>query len=96
MKRIVTTNTLIKPSAVALVCNFEKTTPDSLLYHNKVVTFFHDFGLVIHNIYTIDSFSRFVGYSSDSNFDRLIIQMLKSWAWNEKVLKKLSKHYQTG
>ena len=60
-------------SAAAMVCNFQKPTPEkpSLLYHSDAVTFFHEFGHVMHNICTEANFTNFSGTSVERDFVEL-------------------------
>lgn len=49
--------------AAAMVANFErgKEAKDSLLKHSDVITFFHEFGHIMHNICTRSNFSSMAG-----------------------------------
>ncbi len=83
---------------IAIVANFNPPTKDnpSLLLHDEVVTLFHEFGHVLHNALTTANFSALSGTATSRDFVEVPSQMLENWAWNKGLLKKLSKHYQTG
>lgn len=83
---------------VAIVANLNKPSGDtpSLLKHSEVETLFHEFGHVLHNALTKAKYSAFSGTSVSWDFVEAPSQMLERWAWNPQVLKKISRHYQTG
>ena len=79
-------------------------TAPGLLYHSQVVTFFHEFGHVIHALCTRSEQSLLswawsaVPYPGGVEHDYLEVpsQMLENWTWDPSVLARLSKHYETG
>jgi len=58
------------PAAAAMVTNFNPPSGDrpSLLPHREVVTFFHEFGHIMHNMCSEAKFSRFSGTSVERDF----------------------------
>lgn len=84
--------------AVALLLNFEKKQPDreSLLYHDDVVTFFHEFAHTMHIICSKCDYIKFSGTAVEKDFVEMPANMLDNWVWEKEVLLKISKHYQTG
>jgi thimet oligopeptidase len=82
----------------ALVCNFPKATTGkpSLLTHDHVETFFHEFGHIMHQTLTKVKYGSYSGTAVARDFVEAPSQMLEEWAWDKNVLKELSSHYKTG
>ncbi len=87
----------IKPAA-AIVTNFTPPTDNmpALLKFDEVVTLFHEFGHVTHNIFTKSKYAMFSGTSVARDFVEVPSQMLENWAYDPELLKNLSSHYKTG
>lgn len=84
--------------AVAMVANLAKSTPNrpALMRHEDVVTFFHEMGHVFHGLLSKTRYARFHGTSVAGDFVEAPSQMLENWCWEPEVLKKMSKHYESG
>ncbi|MFQ6615545.1 MAG: M3 family metallopeptidase [Fidelibacterota bacterium] len=84
--------------AYALVCNFPKPTAEqpSLLPHDDVETFFHEFGHLLHGILTRSPLLSYSGTSVPRDFVEAPSQMLENWVWNEESLSLFARHYETG
>lgn len=82
----------------ALVCNFTKPTADkpSLLTHEEVSTFFHEFGHCLHTILTEVELGNFAGTNVARDFVEAPSQMFEEWTWNADVLNTFAKHYKIG
>jgi thimet oligopeptidase len=82
----------------ALICNFAKPTASDpgLLEYNDVVTFFHEFGHLLHGV--LGGHQRWAGISGIANerdFVEAPSQMLEEWARDPKTLQSFAIHYQT-
>jgi len=83
----------------ALICNFPGGTPGDpgLMEHDDVVTFFHEFGHLLHSIFGgHQRWEPISGISTEQDFVEAPSQMLEEWPKDLKVLQSFAKNYQTG
>lgn len=85
------------PGVAVVIANFTKPTSNkpSLLKHNEVETFFHEFGHAIHTILGATHMASFAGTNVKRDFVELPSQMLEEWIWDKEIIKYISCHYQT-
>ncbi|HVE14221.1 MAG TPA: M3 family metallopeptidase, partial [Elusimicrobiota bacterium] len=83
--------------AAAIVANFNKPTAEapSLLTHQEVETFFHEFGHIMHMTLTKAKYARFSGSGTAQDFVEAPSQMLENWVWRPEIVKRLSGHYKS-
>lgn len=86
------------PGVVVVIANFPKATAKkpALLKYSDVNTFFHEFGHAIHSLLGATELASFSGTSVKRDFVEMPSQMLEEWLYDPEILKKVSKHYQTG
>jgi thimet oligopeptidase len=83
----------------ALICNFpaaEEGDP-GLLQYSDVVTFFHEFGHLMHAL--LGGHTEWVGlsgFATEGDFIEVPSQMLEEFFRDEKLLQAFAKHYKTG
>jgi len=86
------------PEAI-LICNFPKPTADDpgLMEYGDVVTFFHEFGHLMHWILGgQQQWAGISGITMESDFAEAPSQMLEEWMHSPQVLASFAKHYKTG
>jgi thimet oligopeptidase len=81
----------------ALVCNFPPATASqpSLLTHSDVETLFHEFGHLIHGLFTQTPLAAQSGTGVCRDFVETPSQMFEHWAWEYESLQNFATHYQT-
>jgi thimet oligopeptidase len=84
--------------ASAIVANFTKPSASqpSLLRHSEVVTLFHEFGHILHQVLTRARFARFSGTSTERDFVEAPSQMEEHWCWDAEILGSFARHHVTG
>jgi thimet oligopeptidase len=86
------------PEAI-LVCNFPAPTAadPGLMEYTDVVTFFHEFGHLMHWILAgRQEWAGISGISMESDFVEAPSQMLEEWMRSPQVLASFARHYRTG
>ncbi len=83
----------------ALICNFPGGEPGDpgLMQYNDVVTFFHEFGHLMHAILGgRTEWAGLSGFATEGDFVEVPSQMLEEFFRDEKLLQSFGRHYQTG
>eukprot|EP00744_Colponema_vietnamica_P009359 GILI01013315.1.p1 GENE.GILI01013315.1~~GILI01013315.1.p1 ORF type:complete len:264 (-),score=76.03 GILI01013315.1:263-937(-) len=71
-----------------MLANFSRDN----LKHDEVVTYFHEFGHVMHHLCSKADFAKFAGTSVERDFVEAPSQMLENWCWESAPLSLLSCH----
>jgi len=77
----------------ALMCNFPR--PGEPMPHDQVVTYFHEFGHVLHHLLTTTELASFAGTNTARDFVETPSQMFEEWAWSRQVLDLFATHRDT-
>jgi thimet oligopeptidase len=65
--------------------------PKGLMEHSQVETFLHEFGHLLHNMFSgTQSWSSIGGMSMERDFVEAPSQMLEEWIWDYETLKKFA------
>ena len=83
---------------ISTVMNFTKPTADapSLITHDELVTFLHEFGHALHGIFAEGRYGSLTGTNVSRDFVELPSQIMENWAFEPEYLNSFAKHYQTG
>ena len=81
-----------------MVCNFPTPTKKvpSLLSVDEVETLFHEFGHLLHMTLSRVRLESQAGANVAWDFIETPSQIMENWVWNKEVMKKLSRHFETG
>ncbi len=82
----------------ALICNLPGGQPGDpgLMTHDDVVTFFHEFGHLVHAL--VAGHHRWIGIggnNTEQDFVEAPSQMLEEWTWDPATLATFATHHQT-
>jgi thimet oligopeptidase len=83
----------------ALICNFPHgdDKDPGLLQYSDVVTYFHEFGHLMHAILGGHTeWAGLSGFATEGDFIEVPSQMLEEFFRDEKLLQAFAKHYDTG
>ncbi|MDQ3880906.1 MAG: M3 family metallopeptidase, partial [Chloroflexota bacterium] len=83
---------------VTIVANLTKPSAEapSLLRHDEVVTLFHEFGHVLEGLFARPPFAMLDFQWQEWDFVEAPSQILEHWTWQADILRRFSRHYQTG
>ncbi|HSW96046.1 MAG TPA: M3 family metallopeptidase [Patescibacteria group bacterium] len=87
-----------KPHGV-LVCNFPDPNAQqgpALMQHSEVVTYFHEFGHLVHGIVSGEIEWARVRRPAEWDFIEAPSQFLEEWIYDYGVLRRFAKHVETG
>lgn len=82
-----------------LTCNFAPPVEDQpcLMTHDDVQTLFHEFGHCLHHLLTEVAWPQVNGINNvEWDAVELPSQLLENWCWEDEILSKFARHYQTG
>ena len=82
----------------ALICNLPGGQPGDpgLMTHDDVVTFFHEFGHLVHALVSgRHQWIGISGISTEQDFVEAPSQMLEEWTWDPATLATFARHYET-
>jgi Zn-dependent oligopeptidase len=82
-----------------MLCNLPAPSEDgtpALLKHMNVVTFFHEFGHIMHGLCAVGDGNSTRLAKCPRDFVEAPSQMLENWCWQPAILQRLSKHHTTG
>jgi intermediate peptidase len=85
-------------ASVALVCNFaaKSFSRETLLTHQELETFLHEFGHAMHSVLSDTEFQHLSGTRGAMDYVEVPSHVFEYFAWDENALHFLGRHYRTG
>ena len=82
---------------ISIVTNFSKPTGSapSLLTHDELTTFLHEFGHSLHGIMAEGRYPSLTGTNVARDFVELPSQIMENWAFEPEYLETFARHYKT-
>ncbi|MBA42796.1 MAG: hypothetical protein CMF62_02165 [Magnetococcales bacterium] len=80
-------------AVMAMACNFPK---DECIEFSDVVTFFHEFGHLMHQICSQTQLASMTSFNVEHDFVEAPSQMLENWCYTKEALELMSSHKETG
>jgi thimet oligopeptidase len=95
--RVLPDGTYQKPIS-AIIGNWPIPAPGqpALLSHEEVITFFHEFGHLMHSTLSTAPYETLYGTAVRPDFVEAPSQMLENFMWQPSILKMVSSNYKTG
>ena len=86
------------PTSSPAPTNFSKPGPDapSLLTHDELTTFLHEFGHALHGMLAEGRYPSLTGTNVARDFVELPSQLMENWAFEPEYLRPFARHWQTG
>lgn len=83
---------------VSIVTNFTKPTETapSLLTHDELTTFLHEFGHSLHGMFAEGHYPSLCGTNVARDFVELPSQIMENWAFEPEYLESFARDYRTG
>ncbi|MCQ2116467.1 MAG: M3 family metallopeptidase, partial [Bacteroidales bacterium] len=83
---------------ISIVTNFTKPAGDtpSLLTHDELTTFLHEFGHALHGILAQGRYGSQTGTNVSRDFVELPSQIMENWAFEPEYLDRFAQNYLTG
>lgn len=83
----------VQTPIATLVCNFPEG--DELMQHSQVVTFLHEFGHLIHNLFAgHHQWDNVSGINTEWDFVEAPSQMLQEWVWDYDTISPFARNAQ--
>jgi len=81
----------VQEPVATLVCNFP--SGDELMQHSQVVTYLHEFGHLIHNLFAgHHQWDNISGINTEWDFVEAPSQMLQEWVWDYDTISQFAKN----